>query len=86
MTGDDLHAAKATLGEMWAVGRPLRNSELGRALRLSGRDPGRSIEDYITGKTRISGPVSVAVEMMLAGAMPPDPLDSVVVRGSRRGS
>lgn len=85
MTGDELHAAKATLGEMWGVGRPLLNSEMGRALRLGGRDPGRSIEDYITGKTQISGPISVAVEMMLAGASPPDYLDRIVVWDKRRG-
>ena len=71
MTGDELYAARRTLGEMWGLGRPLHASELGRALRLGGRDPGESIRDYERGKTRITGPVSVAVEMMLAGAKPP---------------
>jgi len=72
MTGDDLHAARATLGELWGKGRPLLMSELGRALRLGGRDPGASIRDYERGKTKISGPMSVAVELMLEGARPPD--------------
>ena len=71
MTPDELYNARRTLGELWGLGRPLKASELGRALRLGGRDPGESIRDYERGKTRISGPMSVAVEMMLAGAKPP---------------
>lgn len=72
MTPEQLLAARRTLGEMWGKGRPLHASEMGRALRLSGKDPGQSIRDYERGNTRISGPVSVAVEMMLRGALPPD--------------
>lgn len=72
MTPQDLTEARRTLGELWGLGRPLFASELARALRLGGRDPGETIRDYERGKTRISGPVSVAVEMMLAGAAPPD--------------
>ncbi len=68
MTGDELRDARATLGELWGFGRPLYASEMGRALRLGGRDPGESIRDYERGKTAISGPVSVAVELMLGGA------------------
>lgn len=71
MSPEELHAARRSLGELWGKGRPLKASELGRALRLGGRDPGESIRDYERGKTRISGPMSVAVEMMLAGAKPP---------------
>lgn len=74
MTPAELHAARRTLGELWGFGRPLHASELGRALRLGGRDPGESIRDYERGKTKISGPMSVAVEMMLRGALPPDGL------------
>jgi hypothetical protein len=72
MTPDDLKAARVTLGNMWGKGRPLFCSDLGRALRLGGADPGQSIRDYERGTTRISGPISVAVEMMLRGALPPD--------------
>lgn len=72
MTGDELRDARATLGEMWGLGRPLMMSELGRVLRLGGRDPGASIRDYERGKTRISGPMALALEMMLAGAKPPE--------------
>lgn len=72
MTGAEIYAARAKLGQMWGLGRPLHASELGRALRLSGRDPGASVRDYERGNTSISGPVSVAVEMFLSGALPPD--------------
>lgn len=72
MTPEQLRDARRTLGMMWGFDRPLHASELGRALRLGGRDPGESIRDYERGKTKVSGPMSVAVEMMLRGALPPD--------------
>ena len=72
MTPTELRNARRTLGELWGLGRPLRASEMGRALRLAGRDPGRSVLDWEAGKTPISGPVSVAVQMMLGGCLPPD--------------
>lgn len=78
MTGDELRDARGTLGAMWGLGRPLHMSELGRALRLGGRDPGESIRGYERGNTRISGPVSVAVNMMLNGTLPPDGLDVIL--------
>lgn len=72
MTADELRDARRTLGELWGFGRPLHAAEMGKAVRLGGRDPGESIRDYERGRTRISGPLSVAVEMMLRGALPPD--------------
>jgi hypothetical protein len=72
VTPEELHDARRTLGDMWCKGRPLHAAEMGRALRLGGRDPGESVRDYERGKTKISGPLSVAVEMMLRGALPPD--------------
>lgn len=77
MTPDELRDARRTLGELWGLGRPLHASELGRVLRLGGRDPGESVRDYERAKTRISGPMSVAVEMMLRGALPPDGVPAV---------
>ena len=70
MTPDELREARGRLGELWGLGRPLRMSELGRALRLAGRDPGESVRDWERGHTPISGPVSVAVEAMLRGFVP----------------
>lgn len=72
MTPTELYDARETLGHLWGKGRPLHASELGAALRLGGRDKGASIRDYERGKTAISGPIAVAVEMMLGGALPPD--------------
>jgi len=72
LTPDELRSAREALGNAWGFGRPLFMSEMGRVLRLGGRDPGQSIRDYERGTTRISGPMSVAVEMMLAGSLPPD--------------
>jgi len=57
---------------MWNLGRPLKASEMGRALGLSGRDPGQSVIDYERGKTAISGPISILVRVYLNGALPPD--------------
>ena len=69
MTGSEIRAARATLGKLWGLNRPLFASELARALRLKGRDPGATVLAWESG-TPISGPVSVAIEMMLAGAKP----------------
>lgn len=78
MNGDDMRNARKTLGLAWGFGRPLLMVELGRALRLGGRDKGAAIRDYERGKTSISGPIAVAIEMMLAGAMPPDQLSDII--------
>lgn len=92
MTADEMREARETLGFLWGLERPLFASELARVLRLTGRDPGRSILDYESGKTRISGPLSVAIEMMTDGAIPPTyedvfdsaPLDLVAKRKARK--
>lgn len=72
MTGEEMRGARATLGQMWGKGRPLHMTEMGRACRMSGADPGQSIRDYERGTTRISGPLSALVTLYLAGALPPD--------------
>jgi hypothetical protein len=70
MTPADLRTARATLGQMWGLNRLLHMSEMGEALGLQGRDPGRSVRDWERGHTPISGPVMVAVQAMLAGFRP----------------
>jgi hypothetical protein len=72
LTGDELRLARGALGHAWGLGRPLTMAEMGSVLRLGGNDPGASIRDYEREKTRISGPMSVAIDLMLAGAPPPD--------------
>jgi hypothetical protein len=75
MTPDELRAARATLGQMWGLGRPLRLTEMARALQLapeSGDDTIRKAERPDgRGPT---GPVAVAVSAMLAGYRPPHTL------------
>lgn len=72
MTGEDLRTAREKLGVLWGLDRPTHAAELGRALRLSKDDPGRSIRRYEAArKADVPGPMAVAVEMMLRGALPP---------------
>lgn len=70
MKPQELHEARGTLGHMWGLDRPLKKTELARALRLQGRDIGKSVGHWESGITPISGPVSVAIEAMLAGFKP----------------
>ena len=81
MTGAELTAARVKLGTMWGLGRPLGAAELGRLLRLGG-DPRARILEMERGKRPISGPVSVAIEMMLAGAKPPE-FEAVLAQKSK---
>jgi hypothetical protein len=78
MSAEQLRAAMAALGASWGRDRPLHNAELGRALRLKGRDPGATVEAWLKSAPPITGPASVAVKMMLAGALPPDPLEIIL--------
>lgn len=77
MTRNQLIAARAKLGKLAGLDRPLHKSELGRALRLKGRDPGQSVHEWEVRGT-ISGPASVAIEMMLSGVQPPDGWEAVL--------
>jgi hypothetical protein len=70
MTPSQLYDARQDLGFMWGKSRPLHASELGRALRLGGRDPGFRISKWEKSVHAIPGPVSVAIEAMLAGFKP----------------
>jgi hypothetical protein len=71
MTGDDMKAARANLGEQWGLGRDLNKGEMGRALGLGGKRPDEVIGDYESGKTPIGGPAAMLVRLYLAGARPP---------------
>jgi hypothetical protein len=71
MTGEELYAARAKLGELWDLGKPLGVNELARALRL-GKNGAAGILKMEAGERPISGPVSVAIEAMLAGFRPRD--------------
>ena len=70
MTPTEFRDARGVLGHRWGLDRPLTLSEFGRVLRLGGDRPAVSVRDYERGKTTVSGPLSLAVELMLAGARP----------------
>jgi hypothetical protein len=70
MTPTSMKLARLFLGEKWGLNRPLHASELGRALRLGGRDPGFRVSKWERGVNAIPGPVSVAIDAMLAGYKP----------------
>ena len=72
MTGEDMKEARLRLGKMWGLGRPVSMNEMGLLLRLSGDRPSNSIRDYERGKSQISGPITLVIEMLLAGAKHPD--------------
>ncbi len=77
MNGKQLTAARGKLGKMWGLNRPLHMSELGRALRLQGRDVGNTVRDWER-RDGPTGPAAVAIETWLSGAMPPDPLSDIL--------
>ncbi len=85
MTGDQLRQARQKLGEAWGLGRPLKMAEMARACRLGGRDPGATIRDYEDGKTRISGPLSLVVELYLAGVRPPEGVEAAIAAKPSEG-
>lgn len=58
MTPADLLAARQRLG--------LSAADLGRALEMGGRDPGRFVRDWEKGAHPIPGPVGVAVRLLVA--------------------
>ena len=76
----EIWEARASLGELWGLNRPITWSELGKALRLTGGNPAMSIRDYERGRTIVSGPVSVCIDLFLLGAIPPDGLGEVIER------
>lgn len=78
MTPAQIRNARATLGKQWGLDRPLRAAELARVLGLTGRDPGRSVLDWEDGKTRITGPVSLAMWYMLHCDLLPPTYDDAI--------
>ncbi len=70
MTGEELRHARARLGALWRLGRPVALTELGRILGLEGRDQGATVRDWERGKSPIRGPTALAVRAMLDGWRP----------------
>tara|TARA_R110002051_G_scaffold161835_2_gene233449 strand:+ start:336 stop:575 length:240 start_codon:yes stop_codon:yes gene_type:complete len=77
MTPAQITAARAALGERWGFPRPLKRSELGRALGFDGRDPGRPVSEYESGKYEITGSTAQLLRVYLAGALPPGGVETI---------
>lgn len=72
MTAAEFIRARATLGALHGLGRPYTLTEFGRLLRLGGVRPDQSVRNYERGATAVSGPLSLAIELLLSGApIPP---------------
>ncbi len=83
MTGEELRCARADLGQLWGLDRPVFAAELGRALGMAPTDPGASIRRYEAARAdQVPGPVATAVMMMLRGALPPGGLPSVIAKAA----
>jgi hypothetical protein len=75
MTGEELFKARAKLGELWGLGKPLGPNELARALRLQ-KNGAANILAMERGAKPVSGPITVAIETWLAtGYRPPHTID-----------
>lgn len=75
--------ARRELGRLWGLERDLTRAELARALKLSDKHGGSHISKLEDGKTALSGPIEVAIAMMLGGAVPPT-ADHIVKPGYPR--
>lgn len=80
----DIADVRRELGALWGLDRHLTRMELARALKLSPEHGGDHIGKLEAGKTGLSGPIEVALRMMLAGAVPPT-MATVVKPGYPRG-
>lgn len=70
VTGRELAQARRQLGNRWGLGRDLTLGELGAVLRLKSSNAWGTVESWEAGKREPSGPVTVAIELMLDGADP----------------
>jgi len=72
------------LGLLWGLDRTLTKVELARALSLSPDHGADHIARLEKGKTTMSGPIEVALRMMLSGAKP-HTMNNLITPGYPRG-
>jgi len=87
--GLDIAQARHDLGRLWGLERDLTRAELARALDLSPKHGGSHISklelpDDNPRKATLTGPIEVAIRMMLKGAVP-HTVDKIVKPGYPRG-
>jgi hypothetical protein len=80
----DIADVRVRLGGVWGLDRDVTKRELARALHLSPKYGDEHVAKMENHKTAISGPIDVALRMMLAGAKPPTMAD-VIKPGYPRG-
>lgn len=84
-TPDRIKNAMHTLGHRIGLKRPLRSSELGRALGLSGKNAGKSVDRWLKGQTTPQGRKLDMINALLGGAEPIcGPWRAVVTPACRR--
>jgi hypothetical protein len=66
------------LGRLWGLRRDVRYSELGRALRLGPEKPESTVMNWAHHRTAMPALATVAIDMMLLGALPPDGLHAIL--------
>lgn len=76
----DVRQARKKIGKSMGLGRPLSCSEVARMLRMAPTSGGMTVKKWQDEGT-ITGPASVALEMILGGAIPPTIDEIVVPRG-----
>lgn len=76
--------ARERLGRSWGLGRSLTRAELARALKLSDVHGGSHISKLEADTATLSGPVRVAIELMLDGGVPRH-MGDIVKPGYPRG-
>lgn len=84
MSGLDITEVRVKLGEVWGLDRPITKREMARALMLSDKYGDEHVAKMENGKTTVSGPIEVALRMMLDGAKPPT-MSDVIKPGYPRG-
>lgn len=81
--------ARETLGRMWGLDRPLTRAELARALDLSAKFGGSHVSKLEivdpAKRATLSGPIKVAMQLMLDGGVPYT-MAGVVKPGYPRGA
>jgi hypothetical protein len=63
----NITAARNVIGTLLGLDRPITRRELGIALRLKCATPETSVMLWETGKSKITGPASVAIELFMQG-------------------
>jgi hypothetical protein len=77
MNAIELAAAREALGDLWALGRPLKMSEMGRICGYGPVDPGQPIMDMERGRRAIPPPMAKLIWLYRSGILPPGGLGAL---------